>query len=257
MMNKHKSLRVWPVVVLSFLTVPTTSSAAAAPEGFTALAMRNEVVDIEGRSVTLRYTPSFKWRATGGKVVIDVRIDGDLGELQKALAGLLDGKKVDDECGDRVSVSRTRLGISGEVARLSGQIYYAKWGCVGPLKTRLVEQTADICIDLTPAIEDEGRRVALKAEVTCAKPSRDSILGKIGSVVGIEGLFRDLAQAQVDKARDKLTAVLPEELAPYDVRLTSVRFFDRGAGTLGLEAAGRAELTAADFQGLLPRLLKR
>lgn len=240
-------------VVLLALVLEGTASVAA-PLGYTALKERIEVVDIKGHAASISYTPAFQWHASEGKVVIGLHVDGNLGEVQKALGGALDGKPKDDECGERLTVSGTHLDVVGEAARLSGHLHYELWKCVLHIKTRLLEQSGDVCVDLKPLIVTDGKSIRLSAKVMCATAS--GVLGELAPALGLEGALRDLAQHEVDTAVGKLSLAIPQELANHDLRLISARFYDRGGNVLGIEAHGAATLTDAEFQDILPKLIK-
>lgn len=243
----------------------------SAADEFHPLPARQASFTVQGRTVSVRYVPAFRGVFKAGQFNLDFHLDGDLSDLQKSIGGILDGDKANDECGTRVNVSSTALIPTGNVARLLGTVRYEQWKCVKTkvpvfhglklsmelqtAKTQLFQQTFDLCIDLTPGIGGDGTIVALEAVVTCAKPSADSILGKIGELVSLENVFIGLGQDLVEKMRDKLAAPVPPELAAYKVRLETVRFFDRGQGSLGLEATGSAIVTPAQFKEILANLL--
>ncbi|HZP18663.1 MAG TPA: hypothetical protein VFB16_00515 [Bauldia sp.] len=243
-------------------------AASAAPDGFRSLPVQKDVIELDGKTVGVRYTPSFKGKNVGGVITLDILVDGDLTELQHSIGLLLDGPVINQGCGDYVTVHSSRIGVVGDRARLTGGVHYERWTCLRtpvlkrtlrlntkPVRARTLVQNATVCVDVSTRVDEGGRQVEFIPTVTCAQPSTSSVVGKIEAVIGIERFFRGLAQSAVNQLRDQLILFIPPEIRAYNVRITDAKFTDRGEGALGLRVTGVAVLSTAEFREFLANMI--
>jgi len=195
----------------------------------------------------------------------------DLTDLQRKLPEELNGPKKHEECGDRLSISGTRLNPGpGGTAIVTAQVHGARWECrkfeipelrcngvfdckvemkVQTAKTELIKQSADLQISLLP--EPVGVAVRLRATVVQARP--DGTLGELVERFGWEEEVIALAQSELDKALQErpLSVALPHGLGRYVKHIESTKFYDAGNDRLGLRLSGTSELTDEELLGLV------
>jgi len=247
------------------------AAALAAPEGYQPLQPRTEWIEVDGTSVALTFEPWARFAFEGGRARIDLYVEGDLGDFQRKLPAIAGGRKKNQECGERVTVSNAAIQPMGTEARLTADVHYEKWVCTyakvpvlqgakvtfqrrRTSKVRLLAQNGLVCADLRPVIVDEGHAVRLDGRVTCVRPT-----GSFGVVVDRLGLERQLENAverELDKALDAnvLALALPPAFRPHRPRITRLDFADRGGGALGLILGGTVALSAEEGRRLLGTL---
>jgi hypothetical protein len=249
-------------------------SCAAAPSAYAQYAplppLTREVTVAE-RKFPIRIEPKLRLLPEDGALKLELIADADLSEGQGVLKAIAEGRKKDDECGDTIDVHSVSVYPSGNVVRVDGKVHVDRWVCtymdvpkingltvrmerVRTLKTRVFEQTVDLCIELAPQLQ--AKSIALDVRVVCAAPS-----GALGEVVRALGLA-DLLKREIEKAiqqevaRQQLSFLFPPEFEQYGVQIREVKFVDRGGRALGASASGSARLTQADFADLLGRYMK-
>ncbi|MCP4697755.1 MAG: hypothetical protein GY862_13020 [Gammaproteobacteria bacterium] len=216
-------------------------------------------MNIEGTSVQVVAYPKlkFKMELQQGAVYIDINIDGDLTDLQNKISHIIGGQKKYEECGERITVHSVSAHPKPPATALRARVKYQKWVCVKHrrpevyhwklvmkervAKTRLLQQSFDVCVDAAPMIENN--KIRLVAHATCADP--DGLGGVIVKALGLKGKLRTLVDNTINQAfsKENLSFTLPPEIQKYNPVFRSVRFTDRGNGALGLNVKGDLRVT--------------
>lgn len=244
------------------------SAAAAPPAGFSPMPPQDYEFNFSGKTGTIRFEPAVRFTPQGAGVRIDIYIEADLSQMQKAVVAAISSYGRYEECGERISIGQVSLTAEGEAASLKTTVRYQRYQCLLPVpgipgltsrgaaKTLLVSQTTRLCMRLKPEFNREGTEIRLRQEITCNQTSSGaSLLGAIGGLVGLDDIFRDRVRASAEAALRRVPLVVPEEVRKTAPKLDRLRFYDRGKGVLGIIAEGTTEagfgtISLPSFPGL-------
>ena len=247
----------WKIGMLAaFLFLAPGVSKAGEPK-FIDLGRYVKSVNLGGRTAEIGYNPSIALGTATDQGKAHFRIVADLASLQRELPALIDGDKKHDECGKRVTISGATLKPAGAAASITGKVYFAQWKCIKHiLKTKLFEQTAQVCLEASPVILEDGKALSVSAKVTCARPSEGSLLALLDDELHLQDDVRKLASDALNKAlaRENTVLALPEELKSLNPVMTAATFVTLPGGALGLKIEGEfdgAAATALIFQKML------
>ena len=214
-------------------------------------------VILQGQKVRVPVFPSFEMQPT--RVVLTISMAGDLSDFQKKFPNVVNGIRKDDDCGDWIKLSRTRLFPHDRSARVYVHLDYKKWNCGYFLgkriwKTIILEQSADITVQLTPAFDKN--RIYLNSETISAMP--DGILGQIIGGLGLEAMIKEEVNKALRKAlrADNMTLIIPDQLRKYRPKINDVRFRDRGNGNLGLGIQGSISVNQNQLAGIFNQTIR-
>ncbi len=257
-------------IAVAAVLIPTLAFGLEAPEGYTHVFTKAEQFEFEGEKVDIPFDIWVKPRFEEGAAFFDLWADVDLTAMQEHAPAVMAGSNSHDACGDRVQVSNVTLEPTAPRAELCARVNYQKWQCVYAMlpvmsgftvtlkktltaKTKLVDQTARMCADLWPEVEDEGAAVRLQGRVTSTSVSGNS--GLLGILVDVRGQFRSRLRSEVNSALSDLKLLMPEALQPFDPVVETAEFTERDDGTLGLVMTLAVSVTPEDVATILQMLL--
>lgn len=202
--------------------------------------------------------PKFALELETASVLVNVRADVDMVEVQRALVPLVEGPKTAEDCGDTVDIDSVTASAKGPKLQIDGSLHVDLPRCKVKDGVRIPSSFASrqiihFCIEAVPQVESGV--VSLVANTVCASPS-----GAFGAIVSTLHM-REYVITQFDKvlqkelSHHKLKYIFPPDFERYDVKITNVSFFDQGGGKLGMKIDGSGRLTRANTVELIERFL--
>lgn len=265
MLNRFRVLLIVSVMVC--LTRPLASQES----GAIFYGAGSTTVNLDGREVRLGWDAGTieATRPRNSPFALSAGLDIDLSQLQSALVARLNRRQKHDECGDRIRVSGAKVHPDGSGrAVVSGRVHYERWECASfdvptglrcsgfppecrmqtrreTAKTKLVSQSGDVAIAITPLAQDSS----ISADVQVIHTSLDGWLGEATQALGLEAEIRQEAQRLIEsELRSRPIAVtLPGEIGTHAITIRSAEFVDRGDGRLGARIEADASVSVGEF----------
>jgi hypothetical protein len=225
------------------LVLPAVSLAGAPP-------LRTvHTLELEGKKLRV---PLEIYLEAQGKTRIDMKVAGNLAEMQRALPAILSAV-IEDTCRRRIGLEITEVYADADILRGNGRVQLISYACNQAQdrdrRRRLFSNVTAVDAVFKGRVVDNCVEASL-VDLTI-NPS-----GLIGAAMNVTRLSQRVAQrvrAQInDKVNDKDTCVdLPDALKLLNTHLRSGGFRDFGGGKMGFVVKGTVEVTATNIINLL------
>jgi hypothetical protein len=235
-----RDLAAWSAFAL-FLLGGTRASGAAEDE-WQSLPERQEIATIEGQQVTFVIQPQVRFSDGPDGIILDVRADAHLDELQAKAPQILHALAANkSNCETRWSFPElSPTTIQDGKLRIGGKVRVEQWVCAGSLETRLARETADFVIAMHPVRSPDT--ISMAAEIA----SFD--LGQ-SMLEGVEDEVRRQLSSSLTEALDDDDAKLrfPAEVAVFEPQFTDARLINLAGGGDALHVEASTVVQAADL----------
>lgn len=248
-MSRFSSLAHLVGAIALILTATGCSEARA--QEWQKLSDKTQVVTLEGQPVTIvvRTEVRFSDGQSGG-IDMSAKARASLDDLQAKgpdiLRALASHKS---SCDTRWSFPQVLPAtVQGGKLKIEGQAHAEQWLCSGPLKTRLIEATADFTVALQPARRET--EIGMSAEI-----ERFEVHGALS---GLSGDLKQLLSSSLSRLveGDAMKFKFPPEVANVNPRFTDAHLVDAGEGKGELHVEATAVIRAADMARILSLIAK-
>ena len=252
------------LLALAFLLV-TASSPPVATAQKTVFKIPPVKIPLEVKDQPITITASAVLTVSSRErnlTILNLRITGDLSDLQRNLTALLSAQlDKDDRCGERIAIQNATLKPADPASVAVVQLHVERWACVKVLGKQAAKKVlggdAQVQIKLTPEIDKDSTELQLVPEV--GEIQADGSLGELLRSGALGETIREKIRSSILSALHKgtnLAATLPPAVQGY-VTIQNAEFKDAGEGNLLVVLAGEARITQEQMKLLSDQVKER
>lgn len=206
-------------------------------------------IEVDGLALAL---PSELFLKPRDGDLIEVRLAGNLGQLQRALPGMLNGVIYED-CESLILLDIRSTQASSDQLHVSGLVQVTLFECASRAENRrgieLFSNTADVKL----TVEASMRGNCLQTEIDDISIEPRGLLGQLANLAGVTSSITEEARRELKEAinSEENCLDLPEPLRIVETTIESGGFRDFGGGALGFVIKGTVKSTPEELIDLI------